>query len=192
MVTPFHALLVVDKYQWTRSLVSDVLRKTNAVLNQEFVDDLKLREYPEFRTDCDSRDFLLTVLWEPLPSNTQSATDGTPNTNHMSLDNIVKQMSAAAVRVHLWMLPSFSYHHPPPLLVKSVPSGEGVTVHHQFHDFRFSFLSSLNNKIKLWEIYQHLLGGRPFPTSKHSAWVKQRQRLEEHKKGDVKEVAAIF
>ncbi len=144
MVTPFHVLPIVDKYWWTQSLVSGVLRKTNAILNQEFVDDLKLREYPEFRTDPNSRDFLLTLLWEPLPSNTQSATDDTQNANHISLNKNIEEMSAAAVRVHLWMLPSLSYHHPPPLLVKSVPSGEGVTVHHQFHDFRFSFLSSLN------------------------------------------------
>ncbi len=124
MVTPFHALPVVDKYWWSQALVSDIPRKTNAVLNQEFLDDLKLREYPELRADHNPRDFLLTILWEPLPPNTQSSTGDSPNANHVSLNTIVKETSAAAVRVHLWMLPSLSYHHPPPLRVKSVPSGE--------------------------------------------------------------------
>ncbi len=47
-------------------------------------------------------------------------------------------------------------------------------------------------KFKLCEIDQGRLGGRPNPTSKHSTWVHKRRVLEEHKKGNVKEVTVVF
>ncbi len=129
MVTLFYTLPVVDEcqYGWTQPLMSDVLRKTDAILNQEFIDDLKIHEYPEFRMDYDSRDFMLTILWEPLPPDNQQLAADTPDAKHISLNKTIKQMSAA-VRIHLWMLPPLS-SSPPPLLVKSVPSGEWVIEH---------------------------------------------------------------
>ncbi len=138
IITLFCVLPVADEHQcgWTKKLVSDVVSKTDAVLSQECVDDLKLREYPELRMDCDSRNYLLTVLWESLPPDAAQLTTDSPKAKHISSNKITNRMISAAVRVHLWMLPPLN-SSPPPLLVKSVVSGEGVTEPPIHDDFDF-------------------------------------------------------